>query len=112
MVVCASMEHAEDRATSIIVVGVCLVFLGYVILNMATIRGINALDGLSPPSLQTVPQRVGYYDCTQHDGDYDSCVRAQTSGKGCSWYADCRACIIGSHDGKTYEQICGKKKGN
>lgn len=102
------MEKTEDKLTSILVVLVCVTFLMYAIYHVITTRDVNAIDGVSPPTVRTVPApQVGEYDCPQHDGDFAACVNAQTAGRGCSWYSDCRACIVGGHDGKTYEQICG-----
>ena len=110
----------EDRFSSVVVIAISLLF-GFYVSVLATFPGL-----ISDPSGQVTRTDVRYtevtnktnplarffaslesaYACEKHDDDYNGCVRAQVDGKGCSWYAGCRACIRGSHDGKSREDIC------
>jgi len=102
-----SAEKIEDKVTSVIIVAICFCFLAYV--GYQTIMLNNTKSGSIPspqPGRNNAPLPVVNYDCTKHNGDFTQCVNAQVSGRGCSWYAACEACIAGSHDGKTYEEIC------
>lgn len=106
-----SAEKIEDKITSVIIVAICFCFLAYV--GYQTIMMNNNKSGSSPspqPGRNNAPLTVVNYDCKKHSGDFTGCVNAQVSGKGCSWYASCKACIVGSHDGKTYEEICESKR--
>lgn len=80
--------------------------MGYQTIMMNNKSGNNPIP---QPGQNIIPISDGNYDCKKHTGDFTSCVNAQVAGKGCSWYADCKACIKGSHDGKTYEEICGSR---
>lgn len=105
-----STEKIEDKVSSIIIVTICVAFLAFVGYQ-SSVMSNTANTGARPQQSQSiVPQSTTNYDCKKHSGDYTGCVNAQVAGKGCSWYSDCKACIKGSHDGKTYEEICGREK--
>lgn len=103
-------ESVEDKVSSFVIVMVCMSFLLYV--GYQTVS-MNKMITKTPTPAQSAPQVVNPktgYDCSKHSGDYTACVNAQVSGMGCSWYSDCKACITGSHDGRTFEEICGRKQ--
>lgn len=102
-------EDIEDRVSTYFIILICVLFLGYVIFLSLP----RKQDGTSSNPIQvqsSVPFIRSDYKCNIHDNNPEACVKAQTSGKGCSWYASCRKCIVGSHDGKTYEEICGQPR--
>lgn len=103
-------ETVEDKISSLIVVTVCvsfLLFVGYQTVSMD--RALTQTTAPAQPASIATSPKTGY-DCSKHSDDYKACVDAQVSGMGCSWYSDCKACITGSHDGRTYEEICGRTK--
>lgn len=106
-----SSSNYEDMVTSIGVITVSLAFLIYVtflsIAQMYQIEDQNtqekdALGGVIQPFFSNKP------DCAKMDENFDACVKSQAEGSGCSWYAGCRKCIVGSHNGKSREEICEK----
>ena len=102
-----SAEKIEDKISSIIIIAICLCFLAFVGYQTVMMGNKSATNSTPQPVRTSIPLSNGNYDCNKHSGDFTSCVNAQVAGKGCSWYADCKACIKGSHDGRTYEEICG-----
>lgn len=105
-----SAEKIEDKISSVIIVAICAFFLVYVAYQTFVLNKAKGEGSLTPPSRTTIPLSVINYDCGKHTGDSQGCVNAQVAGKGCSWYSDCNACIVGSHDGKSYQEICGKSR--
>jgi len=110
-------NHAqiEDKVTTIIVLTVTVFFLLFVgaqilLQYRAGDGGLIDKDQTSNRSGLPFIQSGSQYTCAQHDNDPEACVKAQTQDKGCSWYSDCRKCIVGSHDGKTYEELCGRAR--
>jgi len=106
-----SAHNLEDFVSSVGVIIVSIVFILYVAVvslvpgvfsskqsNFAGKTGSNAIF----PFFAKQP------DCKKMNGDFDACVKSQSQGSGCSWYADCSACIAGGHDGKSREELCGK----
>lgn len=106
-----SSSKFEDMASSIGVVIVSMVFLTYVVVisNFPNIlTKSNSQIGTEGPQVGIFTAPVGKVDCKKLDGNHNACVQAQISGGGCSWYARCDKCIVGSHDGKSEQEICGQ----
>ena len=105
-----AVETVEDKISSLVVVFVCISFLLYV--GYQTVRMNKALTQTATPTkpISKATSSSTGYNCSKHSGDYKACVEAQVSGMGCSWYSDCKVCLTGSHDGKTYEEICGRTR--
>lgn len=45
----------------------------------------------------------GPFQCSQYNNNFEGCVEAQQSGKGCAWWAACAKCI---RDGEDVANIC------
>ena len=105
-----SAEKIEDRISSIIIIAICLCFLAFVGYQTVLMNNKSGNNPIPQPGRSIVPISNGNYDCKKHTGDYTGCVNAQVTGKGCSWYSDCKACITGSHDGRTFEEMCGRSR--
>ncbi len=106
-----SSSKFEDMASSIGVIIVSLVFLTYVFIistfpNILTSSNSQVESG--GPQMKIFAPPVSRVDCNKLDGNYKDCVQAQISGGGCSWYAGCNKCIVGSHEGKSRQEICGQ----
>lgn len=105
-----SQESIEDRVSSIIIVTICLCFLAFVGYHSITSQNeLNTEKTNTIPTVRSIaPSSQGVYDCEKHSGNHAACISAQIAGKGCSWFSDCQICITGSHEGKTYEDLCVK----
>ncbi|MBP6993657.1 hypothetical protein KBB12_00250 [Candidatus Woesebacteria bacterium] len=105
-----SAEKIEDKISSVIIVAICVFFLIYVAYQTFVLNRTKGESSLTPPNRTTIPLSVINYDCGKHTGDFQGCVNAQVAGKGCSWFSDCSACIVGSHDGRSFKELCGKSR--
>lgn len=103
-------EVWEDRASTIVILAMCLFFALYLGYQFVASRMGKGGISNTPNSSSGIPFTLVKYKCAQHNGDVDACVKAQTSGKGCSWYSDCQKCIVGGHEGRSFEDICGKPR--
>lgn len=100
-------SQREDTISTFIILFICIFFLLFVSVQTYMQKKTGAQNTDFPVG---IPSSIEKYPCSDHDNDFDTCVKVQQEGKGCSWYADCRKCIVGSHDGKTYEDICGNPR--
>ena len=49
-------------------------------------------------------------NCSEFNDNYQGCVDAENSGKGCSWYSNCQLCTKKAQiTAETYEKMCIEK---
>lgn len=100
-------EEIEDRLSSSIIIVICFIFLVFVVTQGLSFgKGTKESGGI--PNLNISSRFLTKYNCPLHNNDFDACVKVQKSGKGCSWYADCRKCIVEDNKAKSRDEICGE----
>lgn len=109
-----SAHNLEDFVSTVGVIVVSVVFILYVA-AVSLVPGVFSSKDTSSGQAQNnqnnaiFPFLAKPPDCKKMNGDFDACVKSQAEGSGCSWYADCNACIVGGHEGRSREELCGRK---